>query len=78
MLEKLSSLEESNPKEFWKNINLMKNNNVKDNNVTNIPASIWFNHFKSLSTKKFSDETISAEIKTFETKSLPYGKCPFR
>ena len=48
VMNKLDSLEESNPKMFWKLLNSLKNDN--NTNDSCIDYETWYNHFKSLNT----------------------------
>ena len=48
LLQKLESLEESNPKQFWTLLDKLKNEDQKKGFTSSISNNQWFSHFKDL------------------------------
>ena len=71
LLNSLSELECSNPKLFWKTLDKLKDSDRhrQDEDIKNIGADEWYEHFKSLSLKKFEDKSFDDELYSFEERS---------
>jgi hypothetical protein len=55
MLSKIQSMEEYNPKEFWKFVKSIKSNNSNDIEDESSPV-LWHDSFKNLNEKKVTSE----------------------
>ena len=72
LLRELSHFEASNPKMFWKAMDKLRENKKREtmnDNIRNIPADHWYDHFKSLSLKQFEDTSIEEELSGLELRS---------
>jgi hypothetical protein len=63
MLHKLEQLEENDPKQFWSLLDDLKNNPGKKQPSTNIPSSVWFDHFKNLNSPSESITKLQNQYK---------------
>jgi exonuclease III len=50
MINKLDDLHDQSPKEYWKLLNKLKNNNNNQSQSNQIDPSMWLSHFKQLNT----------------------------
>ena len=70
-VDQLENMVSSNPKDYWKLLNNMKNEEKKNQGeVEYIPLDAWFNHFKQLSRSHEDDPDLDQKLKNEEV--LPH------